>query len=112
MNYFCPSHIEFSTVMSYNFLLTQNVHFGRFVSENKSSEISVSYHAQRLENTASRIQRYQARSLRRNGNPSAFLQQARTSSVDSAIRSNSSAQRRLRSEERRVGKECRSRWSP
>src|SRR3990172_12942369 len=95
MNYFCPSHIEFSTVMSYNFLLTQNVHFGRFVSENKSSEISVSYHAQRLENTASRIQRYQSHSLRRNGNPSAFLQQARTSSVDSAIRSNSSAQRRL-----------------
>src|SRR3972149_5567582 len=95
MNYFCPSHIEFSTVMSYNFLLTQNVHFGRFVSENKSSEISVSYHAQRLENTASRIQRYQSHSLRRNGNPSAFLQQARTSSVDSAIRSNSSAQPRL-----------------
>ena len=79
MNYFCPSHIEFSTVMSYNFLLTQNVHFGRFVSENKSSEISVPYHAQRLENTTSAVHQHPSNSLRWHGTHSMFLQQAQTS---------------------------------
>src|SRR3989337_2700031 len=77
MNYFCPSHIEFSTVMSYNFLLTQNVQFGRFVSENKSSEISVPYHAQRLENTTSAVHQHPSNSLRWHGTHSSFCNKLR-----------------------------------
>lgn len=58
MKYHSLLHIELSRVLGYNLSLTQSVHFGRFVSENKFSNILSSYHAQRLENTASIVQEY------------------------------------------------------
>src|SRR3989338_5151535 len=95
MGYFNSSHIEFSRVMRYNLLLAQNVHLVRFVPQHKYRIIFPPYHAQGLENTTSVIQRHSSHPLRRHGTSSAFLQQTQTSLADSAIRSNSSAQRRL-----------------
>src|SRR3990172_8831989 len=79
MGYFNASHIEFSRDMRYNLFSTQNVHFGRFVSENKISIIIFYYHAQRLENTTSAVHQHPSNSLRWHGTHSMFLQQAQTS---------------------------------
>src|SRR3990167_7622729 len=95
MNYFCPSHIEFSRVMRYNLLLAQNVHLVRFVPQHKYRIIFPPYHAQGLENTTSVIQRHSSHPLRRHGTSSAFLQQTQTSLADPETHQGSSTQCRL-----------------
>ena len=89
--------VDLSRALGHNSLLTQNVLLVRFVSANKIYVNSFHKDAQRPENTSSIVHRYPFNSLWGNGSPSAFLQEARSSSIVAALRANSSAQYRLSS---------------
>jgi len=87
--------VDFSGVLGDNLFVTQNVLLVRFVSSNEIRANSIGKNAQRPENTTSFVHRHPFDSLWRNGSASAFLQEARSSSLIAALRENSSAQYRL-----------------